>query len=103
MCTCPSSRFFCQRRVYNNINIYSKSGKSAVSLGKKSMTSAKSTKSVSSIQSRLLSAKKSSPDDNKPKKVIIKSPDLAKLNLRTEDLSFSGLTQLPHDTFTGEF
>lgn len=80
---------------------YRKSGKSVLSQGKKSMTSAKSTKSVSSIQSRLLSAKKGSPEDNKPKKVIIKSPDLERLNLRTEDLAFSGLTQLPNDTFTG--
>ncbi|XP_067952197.1 malignant fibrous histiocytoma-amplified sequence 1 homolog [Watersipora subatra] len=80
-----------------------KSGKkstgSAVSQGKKSMTSAKSNKSVSSLQSRLLSAKKSTPEDNKPKKVIIKSPDLAALNLRTEDLSFSGLTSLPSEMF----
>ncbi|KAF6019473.1 hypothetical protein EB796_022215 [Bugula neritina] len=77
----------------------SKSGKkigSAMSQGKKSMTSAKS---VSSLQSRLLSAKKSTPEDNKPKKVMMRTPDLEALNLRTEDLSFSGLTQLPTEMF----
>ena len=85
-----------------------KSGKksvtgSAVSQGKKSMQSAKSTKSVSSIQSRLVSGKKSSPEDNKPKKVIMRSPDLAALNLRAEDLSFSGLTLLPSEMFVCKF
>jgi len=64
------------------------------------MTSAKS---VSSLQSRLLSAKKSTPEDNKPKKVMMRTPDLEALNLRTEDLSFSGLTQLPTEMFIGRF
>lgn len=94
-----------------NVSMSRKSGKkseSAMSQGKKSQPSAKSAKSnrsaksVSSLQSRLLSAKKSTPEDNKPKKVIMKSPDLAALNLRTEDLAFSGLTSLPSEMFVGE-
>lgn len=63
------------------------------------MTSAKS---VTSLRSSLLSGKKSSTDDNKPKKVIIRTPELEALNLKTEDLAFTGLTQLPQDIFSGK-
>ena len=63
------------------------------------MTSAKS---AVSIQSSLLSAKKSPADDNKPKKVVIRVAELEELNLRTEDLSFTGLTQVPNDVFSGK-
>lgn len=69
-----------------------------MSHSKKSVTSAKS---AVSLRSSLMSAKKSTPDDNKPKRVIIRAPELQELNLRTEDLSSTGLTQVPNDVFSG--